>query len=69
MNKSPHRQPKVLFTTRIPQEIRDAVRRYREVVGVPDSQQVERALREWLAERSEAWPVPRRPASRKGGAR
>jgi hypothetical protein len=49
---------KAPFFTKLDPELREAMRRYKEVVGVPEAQQVDRALREWLGERAEAWPVP-----------
>ena len=36
-----------------------AMTRLRERQGVPFSEQIRRALREWLAERPDAWPLPR----------
>jgi hypothetical protein len=39
--------------------LRDAMRRYKSVVGTSESQQIHQALREWLSERTEAWPLPR----------
>ena len=49
---------KVAYFTKLDPHLREAMRRYKEAVGVPEAQQVERALRAWLAERPEAWPLP-----------
>ena len=53
---------KVPYFTKLDPELREAMRRYKEVVGVPEAQQIDRALREWLGERAEAWSPPRRKA-------
>jgi hypothetical protein len=47
---------KIGYFTKLDPELREAMRRYKEVVGVPEAQQIDRALREWLNERPEAWP-------------
>lgn len=66
-------QEKVPYYTKLDPELREAMRRYKAAVGVPEAQQVDRALREWLAERPEAWPLPARrtrpPRNRKERAR
>jgi hypothetical protein len=49
---------KTPFYTKLAPDLREAMRRYKEVVGVPEAQQIDRALRKWLAERADAWPVP-----------
>lgn len=46
------------FYTKLDPDLREAMRRYKAAVGVPEAQQVDRALREWLGERAEAWPMP-----------
>jgi hypothetical protein len=46
---------KIGWYTKLDPELREAMRRYKERVGVPEAQQVERALREWLGQRPEAW--------------
>jgi len=46
---------KLPFFTKIDPDLRAAMRRYKAVVGMPESQQIDRALREWLADRPEAW--------------
>jgi hypothetical protein len=46
------------FFTKLDPELRAAMRRYKTAVGVPEAQQIERALMEWLGERPEAWPLP-----------
>jgi hypothetical protein len=52
-------QTKVGYFTKLDPELREAMRRYKEAVGVPEAQQIERALREWLRARPEAWaPAP-----------
>jgi hypothetical protein len=50
---------KVAYFTKLDPELREALRRYKTAVGVPEAQQIDRALREWLGERPEAWPLPR----------
>ena len=52
-------QTKVAYFTKLDPELREAMRRYKAAVGVPEAQQIERALREWLGERPEAWPAPK----------
>ena len=49
---------KIPFFTKLDPELREALRRYKTVVGVPEAEQIDRALREWLGERAEAWPLP-----------
>jgi hypothetical protein len=46
---------KIGWYTKLDPELREAMRRYKDLVGVPEAQQVDRALREWLAQRPEAW--------------
>lgn len=58
---------KVPYFTKLDPELREAMRRYKEAVGVPEAQQIDRALREWLGERPEAWRMPK--ATRKRGSR
>jgi hypothetical protein len=60
---------KIGFFTKIDPELREAMRRFKENTGVPEAQQVDRALREWLAERADAWPLPRVRARKPGRAR
>jgi hypothetical protein len=47
-------QQKVGYFTKLDPELREAMRRYKEIVGVPEAQQIDRALREWLGARPEA---------------
>jgi len=42
---------KVPFFTKLDPDLGDALRRYKEDVGVPVAEQVDRALRAWLSER------------------
>lgn len=49
---------KIGYYTKIDPELREAMARYKAALGVPEAVQVDRALREWLGERSEAWPLP-----------
>jgi hypothetical protein len=49
-------QKKVAYFTKLDPELREAMRRYKASVGVPEAQQIDRALREWLSGRAEAWP-------------
>ena len=39
---------KVPFFTKLDPELREALRRYKADVGVPEAEQVDRALRDWL---------------------
>lgn len=55
------------YFTKLDPELREAMRRYKEAVGVPEAQQIDRALREWLAERPEAWPLPSPKGVKKSG--
>jgi hypothetical protein len=50
---------KVSYFTKLDPELREALRRYKTAVGVPEAEQIDRALREWLGERADAWPVPK----------
>ena len=43
--------------------------RLRERQGLPFSEQIRRPLREWLAERPEAWPPPNLKGERPGRKR
>lgn len=56
---------KVAMYTRIDPELREAMQRYKAALGVPEAVQIDRALREWLAERPEAWPLPAAKAKRR----
>jgi len=49
---------KVGYFTKLDPELRAAMARYKTVVGVPEAQQIDRALRDWLGERQEAWSLP-----------
>lgn len=60
---------KMPFYTKIAPDLREAMLRYKEVVGVPEAQQIDRALREWLGERADAWPVPESKPQTKGTAK
>lgn len=42
---------KVPYFTKLDPELREALRRYKADVGVPEAEQIDRALRQWLAER------------------
>jgi hypothetical protein len=59
---------KVAYFTIIDPEIREAMRRYKAATGMPEAQQIHRALTEWLNERPEAWmkPSPPKLRTRKG---
>jgi hypothetical protein len=50
---------KVGYFTKLDPEILDALRRYRDVVGVPIAVTIHKALVEYLSEREAAWPVKR----------
>ena len=50
---------KVPYFTKLAPEIREALRRYKVAVGVPEAEQIHRALSVWLGERSEAWELPK----------
>jgi hypothetical protein len=56
---------KIPYFTKLARDVREAMRRYKDVVGVPEAVQIDRALREWLAERPEAWPLPKARRTRK----
>ena len=62
---------KVPYFTKLDPELREALRRYKAVVGVPEAEQIDRALREWLGERAEAWLAPRgrKPTPKKRAAK
>ncbi len=51
---------KMPFFTKLDPTLRAAMRRYKRNTGVPEAQQVHRALTEWLAERAVAWPPPKK---------
>ena len=55
-------QKKIGYFTKLDPELREAMRRYKEDVGVPEAQQIERALRDWLAERGVMKPARKRAA-------
>lgn len=57
-------QRKVGYFTKLHPELREAMRRYKDAVGVPEAQQIERALLEWLSSRPEAEVTVRRPKPR-----
>lgn len=57
-------QRKIGYYTKLDPELREAMRRYKQAVGVPEAQQIERALMAWLGERPEAWRAPK--AKKKG---
>jgi hypothetical protein len=52
------------YFTKLDPELREAMRRYKDAVGVPEAQQIDRALREWLAQRPESGPVRARKGNR-----
>ena len=56
---------KVPFFTKLDPELREALRRYKADVGVPEAEQIDRALREWLVERGVIKPAPARTGTRK----
>ena len=56
---------KVPFFTKLDPELREALRRYKADVGVPEAQQVDRALREWLTKRG----VMKKTGRKRVGAR
>ena len=53
---------KVPFFTKLDPELREALRRYKADVGVPEAQQVDRALREWLGKRKGVMKAERKRA-------
>jgi len=55
---------KVGYFTKMDPALREAMRRFKVTTGVPEAQQIDRALREWLGERADAWPLPK-PARKK----
>jgi hypothetical protein len=56
---------KVPYYTKLDPEVREALRAYKEAVGVPEAEQVDRALRAWLAEHGVMKPARRRAPARK----
>jgi len=56
---------KVPFFTKLDPELREALRRYKTEVGVPEAEQIDRALREWLGERGVVKSERKRVAARK----
>ena len=56
---------KIGYFTKLDPDLREALRRYKAAIGVPEAEQIDRALREWLGERPEAWPVPRKTTRRR----
>jgi hypothetical protein len=62
---------KVPYFTKLDPKLREALRRYKAAIGVPEAEQIDRALRQWLGERPEAWPLAkaRRGTRKKAGTR
>jgi hypothetical protein len=50
---------KVPYFTKLDPELREALRRYKAAVGVPEAEQIDRALREWLRKRPAAKVKPK----------
>jgi hypothetical protein len=57
---------KVPYFTKLDPELREALRRYKAAIGVPEAEQIDRALREWLGARRKAW-APRTARRKLGG--
>lgn len=60
---------KVPFFTKLDPELREALRRYKADVGVPEAEQVDRALREWLNERGVLKSARKRASAERRSAR
>ncbi len=56
---------KVPFFTKLDPELREALRRYKADVGVPEAEQVDRALRDWLTAKGVIKSGRKRAATRK----
>jgi hypothetical protein len=48
---------KIGYFTKLDPELREAMRRFKEATGVPEAQQIDRALRDWLDDKSDAWEI------------
>jgi hypothetical protein len=55
---------KVPYYTKLDPELRAAMARYKSAVGVPEAVQIDRALREWLGARSEAWTTSQKATAK-----
>jgi len=54
------------YFTKLDPALREAMRRFKADVGVPEAQQIDRALRQWLNERGVVVEAtPQRPVARK----
>jgi len=58
---------KVPYFTKLDPELREAMRRYKDAVGVPEAQQIDRALRQWFESRPEAWTATSEPSVKISG--
>jgi hypothetical protein len=56
---------KVSYFTKLDPHLREQLRRYKAAIGVPEAQQIERALVEWFRTRPEAWPVESKPVRKR----
>jgi hypothetical protein len=56
---------KVGYFTKLDPVLREALRRYKTVVGVPEAEQIDRALREWLGKRADSGLAPVSKTERK----
>jgi hypothetical protein len=57
---------KIGYYTKIDPALREAMRRYKTDVGVPEAVQIDRALRAWLTERGVIESERKRALTRKG---
>jgi len=57
------RQKKIGYFTKLDPELREMMRRFKADTGIPEAQQIDRALRQWLGRR----PRVSKPRSRKQG--
>ena len=56
---------KVPYFTKLDPELREALRRYKADIGVPEAEQIDRALRAWLEDRGVLKSARKRASTRK----
>jgi hypothetical protein len=60
---------KVGYFTKLDPKLREALRRYKNAVGVPEAVQIDRALRDWLGKRPDSGLEPTPKTTRKSSNR
>jgi hypothetical protein len=60
---------KIGYFTKLDPVLREALRRYKAAVGVPEAEQIDRALRDWLGKRAESGLASTPKAKRKSSRR